>query len=255
MYVIAGSRARWSLSRRSRGSGLTGTATVLLVEDEPAILDLLEVTLAAKGFRVRKAEDAGSARDAIHAELPDVVILDWMLPGQSGIQLARELRSEVRSKFLPIIMLTAKADESDKVQGLEVGADDYITKPFSPRELIARVNALLRRRAPHAADVTLTYGNLTLNPSRHEARAAGKLIEIGATEFRLLAFLLANPERVFSRAQLLDQVWGDHRFIEERTVDVHVLRLRKALQPHGAEELVQTVRGVGYRLAAGQAPS
>ena len=231
---------------------MTGAATVLLVEDEPAILDLLEVTLAAKGFRVRKAEDAGSARDSIHAELPDIIILDWMLPGQSGVQFARELRSDVRSKSLPIIMLTAKADEADKVHGLEVGADDYITKPFSPRELVARVNALLRRRAPQAADTTLAYGGVTLNPARHEARINGKAIDISATEFRLLAFLIANPERVFSRAQLLDQVWGDHRFIEERTVDVHVLRLRKALQPHGAEELVQTVRGVGYRLAASQ---
>ena len=231
---------------------MTGAATVLLVEDEPAILDLLEVTLAAKGFRVRKAEDAGSARDSIHAELPDIIILDWMLPGQSGVQFARELRSDVRSKSLPIIMLTAKADEADKVHGLEVGADDYITKPFSPRELVARVNALLRRRAPQAADTTLAYGGVTLNPAQHEARVNGKVIDISATEFRLLAFLIANPERVFSRAQLLDQVWGDHRFIEERTVDVHVLRLRKALQPHGAEELVQTVRGVGYRLAASQ---
>ena len=231
---------------------MAGSATVLLVEDEPAILDLLEVTLAAKGFRVRKAEDAGSARDSIHAELPDVVILDWMLPGQSGVQFARELRSDVRSKSLPIIMLTAKADEADKVHGLEIGADDYITKPFSPRELVARVNALLRRRAPQAADVTLSYGGVTLNPGRHEARVNGTPIDISATEFRLLAFLIANPERVFSRAQLLDQVWGDHRFIEERTVDVHVLRLRKALQPHGVEELVQTVRGVGYRLSAQQ---
>ena len=231
-------------------SGDTGVATILLVEDEPAILDLLEVTLTAKGFRVRKAADAAAARAQIHAELPDVVILDWMLPGQSGIHLARELRSDARSKSLPIIMLTAKAEESDKVQGLEVGADDYVTKPFSPRELIARINALLRRRAPHAADVALSYDRLMLNPSRHEVRVDGTLIEIGGTEFRLLAFLMANPERVFSRAQLLDQVWGDHRFIEERTVDVHVLRLRKALQPHGVEELIQTVRGVGYRLAA-----
>ena len=228
---------------------MTGSATVLLVEDEPAILDLLEVTLSAKGFRVRKAWDAVSARDSIHAELPDVVILDWMLPGQSGVQLARELRSDVRSKSLPIIMLTAKADEADKVHGLEVGADDYVTKPFSPRELVARVNALLRRRAPEIADVTLTYGSVTLNPSRHEARIDGTPIDISATEFRLLAFLIANAERVFSRTQLLDQVWGDHRFIEERTVDVHVLRLRKALEPHGAEDLVQTVRGVGYRLS------
>jgi two-component system phosphate regulon response regulator PhoB len=232
---------------------LTGATNVLLVEDEPAILDLLEVTLTAKGFRVRRAEDADGARECIRAELPDVVILDWMLPGQSGIQLARELRADVRSRGLPIIMLTANADEADKVQGLEVGADDYITKPFSPRELIARVNALLRRRAPHAADVTLSYASLALNPSRHEARVDGQLVEMGATEFRLLAFLMANPERVLSRAQLLDQVWGDHRFIEERTVDVHVLRLRKVLQPYGASDFVQTVRGVGYRLATAKA--
>jgi two-component system phosphate regulon response regulator PhoB len=223
---------------------------VLLVEDEPAILDLLEVTLAAKGFKVRKAEDAATARDSIRAELPDAVILDWMLPGQSGIQFARELRADARSRALPIIMLTAKADEADKVLGLEVGADDYVTKPFSPRELVARVNSLLRRRLPHAADTTLTYGKLALNAGRHEVRVEGKLISMGATEFRLLAFLIANPERVFSRAQLLDQVWGDHRFVEERTVDVHILRLRKALQPHGAEDLIQTVRGVGYRLAS-----
>lgn len=232
---------------------MTGSATVLLVEDEPAILDLLEVTLAAKGFFIRKAEDAASARASIRAELPDIVILDWMLPGQSGIEFARELRADARSRALPIIMLTAKVEEADKVQGLEVGADDYVIKPFSPRELVARVNALLRRRAPHSADVTLSYASLELNAARHEARADGNLVDMGATEFRLLALLIANPERVYSRAQLLDQVWGDHRFIEERTVDVHVLRLRKALQPYGAEELVQTVRGVGYRLAAPRA--
>ena len=232
---------------------MSGAATVLIVEDEPAILDLLHVALAARGFHVRKTEDADRARESIRAALPDVVILDWMLPGQSGIQFARELRADERTRSLPIIMLTAKADEADKVQGLEVGADDYVTKPFSPRELVARVNALLRRRAPHAADVTLSYAPITLNPSRHEARVEGTLVEIGPTEFRLLAFLMANPERVFSRAQLLDQIWGDHRFIEERTVDVHVLRLRKALQPHHVDDLVQTVRGVGYRLAAANA--
>jgi len=232
---------------------LTGSATVLLVEDEPAILDLLEITLATKGFFIRTAEDTASARASIRAELPDIVILDWMLPGQSGIEFARELRADARSKTLPIIMLTAKVEEADKVQGLEVGADDYVTKPFSPRELVARVNALLRRRAPHSADVTLSYASLELNAARHEARAHGNLVDMGATEFRLLALLIANPERVFSRTQLLDQVWGDHRFIEDRTVDVHVLRLRKALQPYGAEELVQTVRGVGYRLAAPRA--
>jgi len=232
---------------------LSGSTSVLLVEDEPAILDLLEATLTAKGFHVRRAEDAAIARESIRAELPDIVILDWMLPGQSGLQFARELRADARTKVLPIIMLTAKVDEGDKVQGLEVGADDYVTKPFSPRELVARVNALMRRRAPHAADVTLSYANVSLNARQHEARVDGNVVAIGSTEFRLLAFLMANPERVFSRAHILDQVWGDHRFIEERTVDVHVLRLRKALQPYGVGELVQTVRGVGYRLAAPRA--
>jgi two-component system phosphate regulon response regulator PhoB len=227
---------------------MTSQISVLLVEDEPAILDLLGVTFSAKGFRVRKAEDAQSARDAIRAQLPDVVILDWMLPGHSGLQLAREMRADARTRDLPIIILTAKADEADKIQGLEVGADDYVTKPFSPRELVARVNALLRRRAPEAADVTLRYGPLSLNAARHELRVNGELVDIAGTEFRLLAFLMANPERVYSRGQLLDRVWGDHSFIEERTVDVHVLRLRKALSSRAADPFVQTVRGVGYRL-------
>lgn len=228
---------------------MTAQVSVLLVEDEPAILDLLGTTFAAKGFHVRKAEDAQSARAAIRAQLPDMVILDWMLPGQSGLQVARELRADARTRTLPIIMLTAKADEADKIQGLEVGADDYVTKPFSPRELIARVNALLRRCAPEAADVTLEYGALTLNAARHEFRVNGALVDIAGTEFRLLAFLMANPEHVFSRGQLLDRVWGDHSFIEERTVDVHVLRLRKLLSVHDADRFVQTVRGVGYRLS------
>ena len=223
--------------------------TILLVEDEPAILNLLEITLGANGFRIQKALDVDSARKHIQRELPDLIVLDWMLPGESGVQFARQLRNDARTKALPIIMLTAKADEGDKVQGLEAGADDYVTKPFSPRELIARVNALLRRRAPAQSDQTLEFGPLSVNPSRHEARTGDKLMHLGATEFRLLAFLMAHPERVFSRAQLLDQVWGDHTFIEERTVDVHVLRLRKVLAEHGVEELVQTVRGVGYRLA------
>lgn len=227
---------------------------ILVVEDEPAILDLLETTLAARGFKITKALDAAAARRAIDAALPDLVVLDWMLPGESGVALARSLRGAERTRLLPIIMLTAKAEENDKVAGLEAGADDYITKPFSPRELVARVNALLRRRAPESADQELGYGPLTLNPARHEARVAGALIAIGPVEFRLLAFLVAHPQRVFTRAQLLDRVWGDHAFIEERTIDVHILRLRKALGAHGAEALVQTVRGVGYRLATTPTP-
>ena len=223
--------------------------TILLVEDEPAILELLEFTLAPKGYKLQRALDAGQARAAIRAALPDLIILDWMMPGESGVQLARALRADPRTRSLPIIMLTAKADETDKVGGLDAGADDYITKPFSPRELGSRVNALLRRRAPEHAEEPITYGPLLVDPSRFEARAHGALLDIGATEFKLLRFFVAHPERVFSRAQLLDQVWGDHTFIEERTVDVHILRLRKALAASHVEDLVQTVRGAGYRLA------
>ncbi len=223
--------------------------TILLVEDEPAILELLEFTLAPKGYKLQRALDANEARAAIRTALPDLVILDWMMPGESGVQLARSLRTDARTKGLPIIMLTARADETDKVGGLDAGADDYITKPFSPRELISRVNALLRRRAPEHAEEPITFGPLLVDPSRHEARAHGQLLDIGATEFKLLRFFVAHPERVFSRAQLLDQVWGDHTFIEERTVDVHILRLRKALGASSVEEMVQTVRGAGYRLA------
>ena len=223
--------------------------TILLVEDEPAILELLEFTLSPKGYKLKRAFDAKAARAAITEALPDLIVLDWMLPEESGVQLARSLRADARTKTLPIIMLTARADETDKITGLDSGADDYITKPFSPRELVSRVNALLRRRSPEHAEEPLSYGPLIVDPGRHEARAHGSLIDVGATEFKLLRFFVAHPERVFSRAQLLDQVWGDHTFIEERTVDVHILRLRKALAFFKAEELVQTVRGAGYRLA------
>ena len=228
---------------------MTLETTILLVEDEPAILDLLEFTLAPKGYRVRRAMDARTALAILREALPDLIILDWMLPGESGVQLARTLRSDARTKGMPIIMLTARAEEADKISGLDAGADDYMTKPFSPRELVARVNALLRRRAPEHADEPIVYGPLTVDPARHEARVNGRVLEMGATEFKLLRFLTAHPERVFSRAQLLDQVWGDHTFIEERTVDVHILRLRKALNLQDAESLVQTVRGAGYRLS------
>ena len=223
--------------------------TILLIEDEPAILELLEFTLAPKGYQIKRALDAKAARASIADVLPDLIILDWMLPAESGVQLARSLRADARTKALPIIMLTARADETDKITGLDAGADDYVTKPFSPRELMSRVNALLRRRTPEHAEEPLSYGPLVVDPGRHEARANGSLIDVGTTEFKLLRFFVAHPERVFSRAQLLDQVWGDHTFIEERTVDVHILRLRKALASVNAEDLVQTVRGAGYRLA------
>ena len=229
--------------------------TILLVEDEPAILDLLEFTLGPKGYRIKRAMDATVALEVVRDALPDLMIVDWMLPGESGVQLARALRADSRTKHIPIIMLTARADEADKISGLDAGADDYVTKPFSPRELVARVNALLRRRAPEHAEEPIVYGPLMVDPARHEARAHGKPLDMGATEFKLLRFLTAHPERVFSRSQLLDQVWGDHTFIEERTVDVHILRLRKALALQGAEELVQTVRGAGYRLSHALAES
>ncbi len=224
-------------------------ASILLVEDEPAILDLLELTLRARGFGVRQALDANAARLALAQALPDLIILDWMLPGDSGVHLARELRRNERTRALPIIMLTAKAQEADKVAGLEAGADDYVTKPFSPRELVARVDAVLRRRAPTLADTEISAGPVMVNPARHQAQINGQPIDLGAVEFRMLSVLVSHPQQVFSRAQLLDRVWGDHAFIEERTVDVHILRLRKALAVHGVEELIQTVRGVGYRFA------
>jgi two-component system, OmpR family, phosphate regulon response regulator PhoB len=228
---------------------MASDTTILLVEDEPAILDLLEFTLTTKGFRTELASDAATARRIISRALPDLIVLDWMMPEESGVALARSLRADARTKALPIIMLTARAEEADKITGLDAGADDYITKPFSPRELLARVNALLRRRSPEHASEPLTYGPVTVDPDRHEAKAGTTLLEMGATEFKLLRFFVAHPERVFSRAQLLDQVWGDHTFIEERTVDVHILRLRKALSQGGAEELMQTVRGAGYRMS------
>ncbi|MGB9192736.1 MAG: phosphate regulon transcriptional regulator PhoB, partial [Azonexus sp.] len=190
---------------------------------------------------------ADQAQAAVDRVLPDLVLLDWMLPGQSGLQLAKRWRADARTRELPIIMLTARAHEEDKVQGLEAGADDYVTKPFSPKELVARVRAVLRRRAPHLAGEAVEIGNLALNPATHRVLAGSQPIELGPTEFRLLFFFMTHVERVYSRAQLLDEVWGDHVFIEERTVDVHIRRLRAALEASGHHERVETVRGTGYR--------
>ena len=223
------------------------TTTILVVEDEPAILELVSVNLRHAGFQVIRATSAEEAETIIRNELPDLLVLDWMLPGQSGVGLARKLRSDERSRELPIIMLTARVHEEDKIQGLEAGADDYVTKPFSPKELIARIRAVLRRRAPHLAGEAVEIGVLSLNPATHRVLANGQPIELGPTEFRLLFFFMTHTERVFSRAQLLDEVWGDHVFIEERTVDVHIRRLRAALEPSGQNERVETVRGTGYR--------
>jgi two-component system, OmpR family, phosphate regulon response regulator PhoB len=224
--------------------------TILVVEDEPAIIELLKVNLADAGYDVREAPDAETAQRAIQQQLPDLLLLDWMLPGQSGLALARQLRGDARTRELPIIMVTARGDEGDKVAGLEAWVDDYVTKPFSPRELKARIKAVLRRRAPESAQESLAVGPLRLDPAAHRVWVDGREAKLGPTEFRLLRFLMARPDRVHSRAQLLDMVWGDHVYIEERTVDVHVRRLRVALEPFGADSMIETVRGSGYRLVS-----
>ena len=224
-------------------------ASILVVEDEPAIQELVAYTCSSNGYTVRRADSVGAARDAIVQELPDLVLLDWMLPDKPGLELLKNLRTEDRTRGLPVIMLTARGGEADRVVGLDTGADDYVVKPFSPRELVSRIRAVFRRRAPELSGEKLEYGPLRIDPVRHEATVDGKPVKMGLTEFRLVSFLASHPERVFSRAQLLDSVWGDHVFIEERTVDVHVRRLRKALAPTGARQLVQTVRGIGYRIS------
>jgi two-component system, OmpR family, phosphate regulon response regulator PhoB len=225
---------------------------VLVVEDESAIAELIAINLRHAGFEVQVAADADSAQAAVDRVLPDLVLLDWMLPGQSGVQMARRWRSESRTRELPIIMLTARAEEGDKITGLDSGADDYLTKPFSTKELLARIRAVLRRKAPEALDAAVEVSGLRLDPAtRRVSRQVGdelREVKIGPTEFRLLHFLMTHPERVHSRAQLLDRVWGDHVFIEERTVDVHVKRLREALAPVECSALVETVRGAGYRM-------
>ena len=223
--------------------------TILAVEDEPAILELLRVNLVDAGYEVRGAEDAETAQAMLKDALPDLVLLDWMLPGQSGLAFAKQLRADPRTRELPIIMVTARSDEGDKVAGLEAWVDDYVTKPFSPRELKARIKSVLRRRAPEAAQEPLSAGPLRLDPVTHRVTVDGQPVSLGPTEFRLLRFFLARPERVHSRAQLQDQVWGDQVYIEERTVDVHIRRLRVALEPFGQDGLIETVRGSGYRLA------
>lgn len=225
-------------------------ATILVVEDEPAIQELIAYNLKQAGHQPLRADNAEQAMNLVQNALPDLVLLDWMLPGQSGIDFARRLRSDRRTRTVPIIMLTARTDEQDKLTGLDTGADDYITKPFSPRELNARIKAVLRRRAPQMTDDVVQLGGLKLDPSSHRISGNGEPVILGPTEFRLLHFLMTHPERVHSRTQLLDQVWGDHVFVEERTVDVHIRRLRKALEPTDLDRLVQTVRGTGYRFSA-----
>jgi len=223
---------------------------ILVVEDEPAIQELIAVNLEHAGHHVIRARDAEEALRVVRHALPDLLLIDWMLPGMSGVALARQLRQSERTRQVPVIMLTARAAESDKIMGLEAGADDYVTKPFSPKELVARIKAVLRRRAPQMTDEPVEVGGLRLEPATRRVFGDRRPLELGPTEFRLLHFLMTHPERVHSRAQLLDQVWGDHVFIEERTVDVHIRRLRKTLEPSGHDRLIQTVRGSGYRFAS-----
>jgi two-component system phosphate regulon response regulator PhoB len=221
---------------------------ILVVEDESAIAELISINLRHAGFEVTIAATAEQAQAAVDGALPDLIILDWMLPGQSGLALAKRWRGDPRTRELPVIMLTARADEADKISGLDAGADDYLTKPFSTNELMARIRAVLRRKAPEALDSVVEVGALKIDPSTRRVSRADKEVKVGATEFRLLHFFMTHPERVHSRAQLLDRVWGDHVFIEERTVDVHVKRLREALSPVQCAHMIETVRGAGYRL-------
>ncbi len=225
-------------------------ANILLVEDEPGIQELLKLNLGQAGHTVTATDDAEGALQYLKTTLPDVILLDWMLPGMSGIDLCRRLRADKRYQPVPIIMLTARGEEQDRVTGLDTGADDYLTKPFSPRELVSRIRAVLRRRAPQMTEEPVETAGLELDPVSHRVTGNGRLLELGPTEFRLLHFFMTHPERVFARSQLLDQVWGDDVFVEERTVDVYIRRLRLALEASGHNDLVQTVRGAGYRFSA-----
>ena len=223
------------------------SGAILVVEDEPMTQKLIAANLERAGHRVMRAASVPEAMASIREIMPDLVLLDWILPNATGVSLARQLRSDQRTRDIPIIMLTGRSQETDKVTGLEAGADDYITKPFSSRELLARIKAVIRRRAPLLSEEVVDIAGLRLDPAAHRITAGDGKIELGATEFRLLHFFMTHPDRVFSRAQLLDEVWGDHVFVEERTVDVHIRRLRQSLQRSGHDGLLETVRGTGYR--------
>ena len=223
---------------------------ILIVEDEAPIRQMVRFSLERAGFLVSEAEDAASARVAIADDRPDLVLMDWMLPGASGLELARELRGGDATRELPVIMLTARTEEGERVRGLDVGCDDYVTKPFSNSELIARIRAVLRRALPGGEDERIECEGLVLDGASQRVSARGEPVHLGPTEYRLLHFFASHPERVYTRAQLLDRVWGRNVFVEERTVDVHIRRLRKALSPHGFDHLLQTVRGTGYRFSA-----
>ena len=224
-------------------------AKVLVVEDEEAVRALLATTLEGAGYGVVEAADAEQAQNQIGDRIPSLILLDWMLPGMSGLELTRWLKRDDVMRTIPIIMLTARGEENAKVQGLEAGVDDYVTKPFSTRELLARIKAVLRRVTPEGAELIKLDAGLQIDLTQHRVTAGERAVHVGPTEFRLLHFFMTHPERVYSRSQLLDQVWGRNVYIEERTVDVHIRRLRKALEPFGFDELVQTVRGVGYRFS------
>jgi two-component system phosphate regulon response regulator PhoB len=223
---------------------------ILIVEDEKPIRDMIVFGLKRAGFDVQEAEDCRSARQLVADRRPDLLLVDWMLPDMSGLELTRTLKRDKETREVPIIMLTARAEEADKVAGLDCGADDYVTKPFSPRELLARINAVLRRTAPDGVDERFEFDGLVLDGASHRVSAGDRTVPLGPTEYRLLHFFMTHPERVYSRAQLLDRVWGGNVYVEERTIDVHIRRLRKALADFGYDRFVQTVRGSGYRFSS-----
>ncbi len=223
--------------------------TILIVEDEPAIAELITLTLRRGGHQTVHAESVERAITLVDQAMPDLALIDWMLPGASGVELVKKLRGDKRTKTIPIIMLTAKSEEADKLMGLETGADDYVTKPFSPKELVARIKAVLRRRAPQLTEDIVETNGLRLDPATHRITVNDTPIQMGPSEFKLLHFFMTHTERVHTRSQLLDHVWGDHVFVEERTVDVHIRRLRQALEASGHDAYIQTVRGTGYRFS------
>ena len=225
------------------------TRTILIIEDEPAIREMVCFALERAGFDCAQANDAEEGQACIADRMPDLILLDWMLPGMGGVDLARRLKREELTRNIPIIMLTARGEEADRIRGLEVGADDYVVKPFSPRELVARINAVLRRAAPETPEPVLEADGLVLDSVGHRVSVNDRHLEMGPTEFRLLHFFMTHPDRVYSREQLLDRVWGRNVYVEERTVDVHIRRLRKAIEAHGHDKLIQTVRGAGYRFS------
>lgn len=222
---------------------------VLVVEDEPAIREMVKFALERAGFRVATAHHADAARLCVAGERPDLILLDWMMPGTSGLELARELKGGATTRDIPIIMLTARAEEDDKVRGLNIGCDDYVSKPFSIPELVARIQAVLRRTMPGGEEEKLSVAGLEVDHASQRVSARGEPIRLGPTEYRLLHFFVSHPERVYTREQVLDRVWGHGTYVEERTVDVHIRRLRKALEPFGFDEMIQTVRGTGYRFS------